>query len=1653
MPGGSIETPFGPVEINPEAIDFPEVGVSLLGLLRPVLAEPTFMVREGNSVAFWRAVLGPGGETRGFGVVQLVDDRVRIYVTEKPPEPMLSGVLPAGAGQSLLTADLDDEGDAIFKSLSVSAPDNRPMAEKRAGQHTLVVCDSALAWHLLGGEQDFLKADAGSIPPDARWITVHPNGPGSKGQPVLVVPAGKDGAMRVIGGAGGKLNMLKLRGVKSEAHYKAEAAERQSAKRKQRKDAIVADQKLGLHEAKQKARGQLLEQTQKARRAFVQSVATALGWDQNGLSLDTSMLSPDAAKKATRKHEAELLKRARSAVDLQRRALVADAERRKAANLDVVPVHAGPDELGVEDLTPGRVPDSSGISVSFGKMAKDAGLTDETVDSIEAQVAAGQGIVADPEAAADKAKIKAAIEAEMAKLEQPVDLLASIVDAEKAVSLLKQMKALRKLEVQAAKARAEVDTATVEPKAYVLATSEPTDAEIDKLVEEHVATRQAVAFLRGADGAGTEEELRNHVSAGAYNAVNALQQAVGGAALVDRAVVDVLGVSGAAQVLAGRLHAHFGADASNIAAGLAEFHVAEAPKQQAAALEHAKHLQELAGALELDDASGPQELVTAAAINQKRLDFIGEARAVLGQALGEQEARASLIAALEAPPREHLEVSLGHASVESAVQQLYALGLTKDEFTIDKAGGNTFAAINSIGLDRLASPVDQDNLARVARNLAIMKGAEDEDDWLPDGFAKRADLGLDLKPGVAPRMAGPFDAEAKDLAQSLRTYIGSRTADGDPPADILADIQSASFFQKVGQDRAAEYGKALDTVVPTKKAGGGLVRVEDLAPVFEQYADDHVEQLGGTRSTLNRQKFEPDALAQEALHRALSAEPAGTLAYKPVGDLTLSERGQLRDWFFANVAKESPEEKELRQHAEKLAAAEPEKLALDMFGDNAPNPAWTDWKVEHDEAAAKANSAKLDWTRYAKMLGGPAKAIETVQDLVRSKVSEHFAEQHNRLRPGKPLAMGSTVVRNNLRHLGAVDPAEREKRLASERALIDNLRNRVKGKYAGGSVAEKIDQHKSYEAAFGQAQMGFFSSDELGADPEAGPKDLGPGERRTIGHAAESMIGKMMGAVGSQFEPGQPVKLFKPTMSGPDGVKRQRAVKLIAENKRVALTAGVGSGKTAMMLGGFSHLHEAGKVKKGIFVVPSIVQGQFGAEALRFLEPGKFKWHAKPGASFDERMAGYKDPENHFSVVTHQAFRDDLLRMAVDAGKAGTPEAAAAALDAMSPADRKGWMKGVLEHHGISPDYMAVDEGHGLLDRAGKDDSRMSTAIGAVTANSPFYVHASGDPVKNDASEAHSLLQKMDPDRYADRDAFMRRYGGDTIAAKEALQRELARHAYSFALNPDVDIDRKQVKVGVSAAQQGALDTLEGHTARLRIAAMEGKADVEAARALSPHLFEGVPEEAHAAIAAKVGKSVSIIRESAVRKILDNHPSAEKLDHISKIAGERKGKQGVVFARSLDAVEAIASRLEKEGHRVIRLTGADSSAAKADKLRKYRPDKGAPEADIIVSSDAGATGANMQSGSWLAQYDTPDTAKTHAQRNGRIARIGQTNDVELLDLISDHPSEQRARDRLSRKYGLRDMLTSPLDGIDDSGLAFFLKQAGVGSSAVQSSLL
>jgi len=1499
----------------------------------------------------------------------------------------------------------------------------------------------------------FLKSEPQQPKAGEHWITVRPPGH-EKGQPILVQDQ-PDGSMKVVGGAGGALNHLRFTPGHKGEDRKAVAAKRQEEARAAKKARIERDKELGLHEAKQGVRKKLADQRRAAEREFISSVADQMGWDKAQLEFPAEKfahLSDKAQAKLQRHHHAALLKQATKAVDQHREWLVHDHAARAEAGLGELPlVTPDAETVSVQDLDPVNPSGASlGYSADFAARADAAGASQA---AIRAEIAESKPPMTDEQRSAALARGKAAemVKDEIASIADPVapTLQTKIDDAKKAVSLIAARKRLDSLRQQLADAGREVDATVAEPKAPVLELDDEKVAEdVRKQIADDLKTASTRAFLSATAEVG-EENLRTHIGVGAYNSLNALSLTASGAALLDRSVVDVLGISGAAQVLARRLKADLSPDDyQRVADGMAEYHASMHADRANEAVAKAKEAQDLAEAIDVDAA---HDLTEAQALNHTSRDAIEAARRALGTALGELEANAALVAELKTGARDEVQVPMGGLTPQAVVTQLRAIGLEKGDYLLDKVGGETFVTINADGLDRLTAPVNKADMEQVRRNLAIIRGEHDEDDWLPIGFANRRDLAMHVEPGVVQRMAEPF-SPGEDLAESLRDYIGGRAADGDTPADIVADIQSAAFFDKAGAERRKEYAAALEAVAPIKDAKGKMRRAEALQGQFEAYADAFVEKRGAARLPLHRQKIDVDQVSVDALHRALADHPDGVAAYKPVGDLTKQDQRSLRDFFYREIAHESPEAADLRHQYEGHLGVEPEKETVDMFGETTINPEWSEWRARRDELSAAVGKSSLDWQKYVDSMRGHAKAYESLQDVIRSRVSESFAQHHNRLRPDAPVAVGRTVIRNNLNHLDAVDPAAREARAAKERELIDALRDRVAGKYASGSVKDKLDAAKEQQAAFEQAQMGFFSTEDLfGADDtvkESAP--LAADERHTLGHAAEMQIAGMMGIVGRQFKPGQPVKLWNVSMNG-KYAPQQRAIKMLEANKRLGLGFGAGSGKTSIMLGAFSHLHGKGKVKRAVMLVPSIVQGQFGGEALRYLEPGKYKWHAEPGASRAERIAAYKDPDTHFVVQTHQSFRDDMIHLGAQ-HEGIEPSEMTERLRSMSPGDRQSWIRGVLEKEGIAFDATMVDEAHETLNREGKQDSTLANVTDALSAHTPYYVYASGDLVKNDVSEAFDLLRKCDPARYTDRAAFMRRYGVDTDAARSELKREMARYVYSHTISPDVTAHHNEHAIELSGGQKAALKEMDGHFARARLARMRGQVDVDACLAISPSSFDGVPEDQHHAVAAQLQKSLGMLKPSVERRIINDHPDNAKIEKTVELAKARHGRQGVVFAHSLSAVEATAKRLQAEGFRVVTITGADSSKDKDAKRKKFTPESGDPEADIMVASDAAAVGMNLQSGRYLIQHDTPDTAKNHGQRNARIHRLGQKNDVELHDLVADHSSERRARARLSKKYGLRELMLSPMDALDDTGLAYFLHQRKVASQAEQGGL-
>lgn len=108
-----------------------------------------------------------------------------------------------------------------------------------------------------------------------RWITVHPNGDEGKGVPVLISP-NPDGTHSIIGGAGGKLNHLTLRSVKTPEEHEAEAAER-AKKKGEAKKAKKAGQTPEQQAEEKASKEELRKRKRVVQRSLVERVRSTLG--------------------------------------------------------------------------------------------------------------------------------------------------------------------------------------------------------------------------------------------------------------------------------------------------------------------------------------------------------------------------------------------------------------------------------------------------------------------------------------------------------------------------------------------------------------------------------------------------------------------------------------------------------------------------------------------------------------------------------------------------------------------------------------------------------------------------------------------------------------------------------------------------------------------------------------------------------------------------------------------------------------------------------------------------------------------------------------------------------------------------------------------------------------------------------------------------------------------------------------------------------------------------------------------------------------------------------------------------------------------------------------------------------------------------------
>ena len=144
----------------------------------------------------------------------------------------------------------------------------------------------------------------------------------------------------------------------------------------------------------------------------------------------------------------------------------------------------------------------------------------------------------------------------------------------------------------------------------------------------------------------------------------------------------------------------------------------------------------------------------------------------------------------------------------------------------------------------------------------------------------------------------------------------------------------------------------------------------------------------------------------------------------------------------------------------------------------------------------------------------------------------------------------------------------------------------------------------------------------------------------------------------------------------------------------------------------------------------------------------------------------------------------------------------------------------------------------------------------------------------------------------------------------------------------------------------------------------------------------------------------------------------------------------LVFTEFVPTQAMLAEFLEQRGYTVACLNGSMDLEARKAVQRDF-----AGDAQVLVSTDAGGEGLNLQFCHVIVNYDLPWNPMKLEQRIGRVDRIGQTHIVRALNFALEDTVELRVREVLEEKlqrileeFGV-DKLSDVLDS-EEGGLDF-----------------
>lgn len=150
-----------------------------------------------------------------------------------------------------------------------------------------------------------------------------------------------------------------------------------------------------------------------------------------------------------------------------------------------------------------------------------------------------------------------------------------------------------------------------------------------------------------------------------------------------------------------------------------------------------------------------------------------------------------------------------------------------------------------------------------------------------------------------------------------------------------------------------------------------------------------------------------------------------------------------------------------------------------------------------------------------------------------------------------------------------------------------------------------------------------------------------------------------------------------------------------------------------------------------------------------------------------------------------------------------------------------------------------------------------------------------------------------------------------------------------------------------------------------------------------------------------------------------------KMRALREIVRAAGGEQVIVFTEFLETLQHLHETLEADGVRTLVFHGSLNGTQKRRIVQAFR----GGEAQVLLATESGAQGLNLQTAHNLVNFDLPWNPTRIEQRIGRVHRIGQRSPVHVHTLTLSGTVEEYVLDVLTEKIDLFEAVIGEVDTV------------------------